>query len=203
MTLWRLGARTGRRGCSAPTRTTAERSSVVPTRQTATHSRFAKARCRRVALAAKGGRGNRSNGERLSQAPRRSQACAAGLASPLPALRLGHGTRARCESTPARHAKSRSGHPPSVNTAAQQAELTRNALAKTELSRPGMAKPPPADRGSQFVESIKNRTARRTAETALSAVRSSVPTRSSVSVRSEHPPGCPTRSRSRRSCGRP
>jgi hypothetical protein len=40
------------------------------------------------------GRGNRSTGERLSQAPRRSQACAAGLASPLPALRLRHGTRA-------------------------------------------------------------------------------------------------------------
>src|SRR6266566_3388412 len=39
-------------------------------------------------------------------APRRSQACAAGLASPLPALRLRHGTRAGGESTPTRHSKS-------------------------------------------------------------------------------------------------
>jgi hypothetical protein len=43
-------------------------------------------------------------------APRRSQAYAAGLASPLPALRLRHGTRARGESTPARHSKSTRQH---------------------------------------------------------------------------------------------
>jgi len=52
------------------------------------------------------GRGNRSTGERLSRPLEGAQASAAGLASPLPALRLRHGTRARGESTPDRHSKS-------------------------------------------------------------------------------------------------
>src|SRR6266581_1598200 len=63
------------------------------------------ARCGEVAFAARNRAREPVNWRAAVAAPRRSQACAAGLASPLPALGLRHGTRARDESTPALHSK--------------------------------------------------------------------------------------------------